>query len=57
VEYAEQMQQDDDEDRHAGQPEDDVSEHGTPPSSNWGAATVAKYEARRHRGVTVVSTL
>jgi hypothetical protein len=37
---AEQMQQDDDEDRHAGQPQDDVAEHKEPPRLIDGIAAV-----------------
>jgi hypothetical protein len=39
VEYAEQVEKDDDEDRHASEPEDDVSKHGWSPSSGWSDAT------------------
>jgi len=56
VEYAEQMQKDDDEDRDSSQPEDDVSKHGKSPSSGWSDATalVAELEPRGYRMIPMV---
>jgi hypothetical protein len=56
VEDAEQVQKDTDEDRHASEPEDDVSKHGWSPSSGWSDATalVAELEPRGYRMIPMV---
>jgi hypothetical protein len=56
VEHAEQVQKDDDEDRHSSEPEDNVSKHGRSPSSGWSDATalVAELESRGYRTIPMI---